>query len=289
VRAPRADAPAAPAPRPPDLLRTLALAGPSGAGQTTLLEGLLCAAGAVQRAGRVEDGTTVSDSDDVEKRRQHSVALSVAQLEHDGVKLTLLDTPGAPDFVGELRAGLRAADAVLFVVSAAAGPDAATAQLWAECARAGLPRAVAVTQLDKPRADVDQVLAACRELLDEAVVPLHLPLRDDAGAVTGLVDLLHEQVVPPGATGEDADDEVRRAVAASRAELVEAVIAESEDETLLDRYLGGEPVDPAVLTTDLETAVARGHFHPALLVAPLTGLGLPQLLDLLVAGFPSPR
>ena len=145
----------APAPRPPADVRNIALVGHRGAGKTTLLEALLHAAGAVHRPGRVEDGTTVSDSDELERRRQHSVSLAVAAVEHAGVKLNLLDTPGSPDFVGELRAGLRAADGVLFVVSATGGLDAVTAQLWSECAAVGIPRAVVITQLDRPRADFD--------------------------------------------------------------------------------------------------------------------------------------
>ena len=100
----------APAPRPADLVRNVAVVGHSGAGKTTLVKALLLHAGAISRAGRVDDGTATLDSDDVEQRLHSSVSLGVAQVEHAGVKLTLLDTPGAPDFVGELRAGLRAAD-----------------------------------------------------------------------------------------------------------------------------------------------------------------------------------
>ena len=276
---------AAPGVHPPDQVRNVALVGPSGAGKTTLMEALLHAAGAVPRAGRVEDGTTVSDSDELEQRRQHSVSLSVASVEHDGVKVTLLDTPGSADFVGELRAGLRAADAVLFVVSAAAGLDAPTVQLWAECAAADLPRAVVVTQLDRPRADVDETVAQCRQLLDDEVLPLQLLVPDADGQV-GLLDLLADQLVGASAGSSAAVDDGRRGP--MRAQLLEAVIAESEDETLLDLYLQGEQLDLDVLTSDLEKAVAHGHFHPAVAVAPLRGLGVPELLDLLVRAFPSP-
>ena len=115
---------------------------PAGAGKTTLAEALVVATGALNRAGRVEDGTTCLDTDEVEVRLQHSVTLHAATVEHDGHRITLLDTPGAPDFVGELRAALRAADAALFVVSAVSGVDAGTVQLWDECAAVGLPRAV---------------------------------------------------------------------------------------------------------------------------------------------------
>ncbi|MGK5171712.1 elongation factor G-like protein EF-G2 [Geodermatophilus sp. CPCC 205761] len=265
----------APAPRPADKVRNVALVGHAGAGKTTLAEALLVAAGALPRAGRVEDGTTCLDSEEVEVRQQRSVSLGVATVEYADHRLTLLDTPGSPDFVGELRAGLRAADAALFVVSAVNGVDATTVQLWEECAAVGMPRAVVITQLDRPRADVDDAVRACRTMLGEGVFPLHLLQRGADGGVTGLVSLLEPHVELP------ESDRLR-------AELIEGIIAESEDETLMDRYLGGEELAVADLVSDLETAVARGHFHPVLCAAPLTGVGVPELLDLLVSAFPSP-
>ncbi|MCZ2820137.1 elongation factor G-like protein EF-G2 [Modestobacter sp. VKM Ac-2977] len=260
----------APAPRPPEQVRNVALVGRAGAGKTTLAEALLAAAGALPRAGRVEEGTTCLDTEEVEVRLQHSVSLAAATVEHAGHRVTLLDTPGAPDFVGELRAALRAADAALVVVSAVAGVDAGTVQLWDECAAVGLPRAVVVTQVDRPRADVPAVVRSCRELFGAGVHPLHV-LGDD-GALTSLLE------PRPGNPERDR----------LRAELIEGVIAESEDETLMDRYLAGEPIGVADLVADLETAVARGDFHPVLCAAPPTGLGVAELLDVLVSAFPSP-
>src|SRR5206468_815213 len=104
----------------------------------------------------------VSDFDDAEVRQQRSISLSLAPFEHGGIKVNLLDTPGYADFVGDLRAGLRAADAALFVVSAAEGIDGTTQIIWEECATVGMPRAVVVTRLDSPRANFEETLAACR-------------------------------------------------------------------------------------------------------------------------------
>src|SRR4051794_6424122 len=265
----------APAPRQADKVRNVALVGHAGAGKTTLAEALLVAAGAPPRAGGVGDGTTCLDTAGGEGRQQGSVSLGVASIEYAGHRLTLLDTPGSPDFVGELRAGLRAADAALFVVSAVNGVDATTVQLWEECAAVGMPRAVVITQLDRARADVEDAVRTSQLLLGEGVFPLHLLDRGPDGAVRGLVSLLEPHVEAP-----DADR--------LRGELIEGIIGESEDETLMERYLAGDELAVTDLVADLETAVARGHFHPILCVAPLTGVGVTELLDLLVSAFPCP-
>ena len=268
-------------------MRNVALVGRSGAGKTTLVEALLARAGAIPRVGRVEDGTTVCDSSDVEHRQGRSVALALAPLEHDGVKINLLDTPGHADFLGELRAGLRAADAALFVVSAVDGVDARTEQLWAECAAVGLPRAVAVTQLDRARADVDEAVATCQRAFGGGVHPLDLPVRAADGSVVALLDLLTRRV-HDGSGDSDPGPEQLAELDGPRSELIEGIIAESEDESLLDRYLAGEDIDDEQLGADLRTALAGGAFYPVLPACAATGLGLDELLGLLARSFPSP-
>jgi elongation factor G len=285
------DAGRAPEPRTAERVRNVVLVGHAGAGKTTLVEALLARTGTIPRAGRVEDGTTVCDSDEVEVRQQRSVALSLAPLEHNGVKVNLLDTPGYADFVGELRAGLRAADAALFVISAVDGIDALTSALWEECATVGMPRAVVITQLDRPRADFDESVAVCQRVFGDGVQPLYLPMHADDESVAGLIGLLSRRVYD-WSSGDrverDPDPEHLPLIDNTRAALIEGIIAESEDETLMDRYLAGEDIDQKVLTADLETAVARGSFYPVLAVAPLTMLGTDELLEVLTAAFPSP-
>ena len=249
-----------------DAIRNVALVGPAGSGKTTLVETLLVSAGVLNRAGSTVDGTTVSDFDEAEHRQQRSIGLSLAPLMHDGVKINLLDTPGYADFVGELRAGLRAADCALFVLAANEGVDEPTRTLWRECAEVGMPRVVVVTKLDHARADYDGVLAQARAAFGDKVVPVYLREGDR------LVGLLSD---------DHAHDDQRGA-------LIEAVIEESEDETLMERFLGGEEVDRDLLVTDLERAVARGSFHPVLPVDSSNAVGATELLDLIVAGFPSP-
>ncbi|NUP29433.1 MAG: elongation factor G-like protein EF-G2 [Nocardia sp.] len=292
----------------PENIRNVVLVGSSGSGKTTLVEALALATGAVNRAGRVEDGTSLSDYDEIEQRRHRSVQLSVVPVQWGGVKINLIDTPGYADFVGELRAGLRAADAALFVVSAADGVEGvggATRALWEECAAVGMPRAIVLTHLDTARADFEEMRQTCQALLGggstENVLALHLPVYGPAGAdghrpATGLVELL-EQRVADYSGGERTRAEQTAADRAladpARERLIEGIIAESEDETLMDRYLGGEPIELTTLVTDLERAVARGRFHPVLFAAPAAGdgrqgLGTIELLDLITAGFPTP-
>lgn len=249
--APSADSPAA--------IRNVVLVGPSGSGKTTLVEALLLHAGVLTRAGTVLDGTTVCDHEPAEVEQQRSVGLALASLQHGAVKINLLDTPGYADFVGELRAGLRAADCALFVMAANDVVDAATKALWRECADVGMPRAVVVTKLDHARAAFAGAVQSAQESFGDKVIPLYLPEGD------GLVSLL-------------ADD----------ATLIEGIIEESEDETLMERYLGGEQIDNAVLVADLERAVARGSFFPVIPVCSTTGTGAAELLDVIARGFPSP-
>jgi elongation factor G len=275
----------------PGSVRNVVLVGHSGAGKTTLVEALLAATGTVSRAGRVEDGTTVTDFDEAEQRQQRSISLALAPLVHGGVKVNLLDTPGYADFVGDLRAGLRAADAALFVVSAVDGVDGGTQMLWEECAAVGMPRAVVVTKLDKDRADFDEAVAICQRVFGDGVLPLYLPMAADDGSPAGLLGLLSQKVFDysSGTRTERAPDaEHLPLIETARGALIEGIIAESEDETLMERYLGGEDIELKVLIDDLETAVARGSFYPVLATASPTGLGTAELLEVITAAFPSP-
>lgn len=288
----RTDAQAGIAAQDPAQVRNVALIGHSAAGKTMLVEALLAAHGMITRKGSIAEGTTVTDSDPAAVHQQRSVTLSVVPLLIDGTKVNLLDTPGYPDFIGELRAGLRAADAALFVVSAVDGIDATTTALWGECEHAGTPRAVVITRLDHPRADYDGVLAACQRAFGESVLPLYVPVLA-GGEVTGLLGLLSgtvsdyspEQSAP--STSKGSPEELSGSDSA-RGQLIEGIIGESEDETLMDRYLGGEDIDADVLIADLETAVERGSFFPVIPTSAVTGLGTAELLELLTKAFPSP-
>jgi elongation factor G len=260
----------------PDEIRNVVLVGPSSGGKTTLLETLLVRSGALTRPGSVADGTTVSDFEPGERTHGRSMSLSVAPVVHRGVKVNLIDTPGYADFVGELRAGLRAADCALFVTAANEPVDQVTTMLWRECADVGMPRAVVVTKLDHARADYPGVLTAAQATFGstgDKVLPLYVPVMSGTEA-TGLVGLL----------SSDAGAEH----GAAREALIEGIIEESEDEGLMDRYLAGEAVTEDALLEDLHRAMARGTFFPVVAVCSTSGVGCSELLDLMVRGFPAP-
>jgi elongation factor G len=260
----------------PDEIRNVVLVGPSSGGKTTLLETLLVHSGALNRAGSVDEGTTVSDFESGERSHGRSMALAVAPVVHRGVKVNLIDTPGYADFVGELRAGLRAADCALFVTAANEPVDQVTALLWRECADVGMPRAVVVTKLDHARADYPGVLAAAQATFGstgDKVLPLYVPVMSGTD-VTGLVGLLGSDTSQEHAEARDA--------------LIEGIIEESEDEGLMDRYLAGEAVTEDALLEDLHQAMARGTFFPVVPACSTSGVGCGELLDLMVRGFPAP-
>jgi elongation factor G len=210
----------------------------------------------------------VCDFEDSERAHERSIALAVAPVVHRDTKLNFIDTPGYADFVGEVRAGLRAADCALFVVAANEGVDDSTRELWRECDVVGMPRAVVVTKLDHARADADTVLRSAQAAFGEKVLPAYVA---DGQGVVSLLE-----------AGDTGTDDPRRA------ELIEAVIEESEDEALMERYVAGEPIDEKLLIDDLEKAIARATLFPLVPVCATNGSGLGELLDLCVRAFPAP-
>ena len=283
----------------PEKIRNVALVGHSGGGKTTLVEALLVATGTIGRAGTIADGTTTSDHDPVEVSQQRSVGLSVCPLRWDNVVVNLLDTPGYPDFTGELRAGLRAADAALFVVSAADDIDPITVSLWEECAALGTPRAVVVTKLDVPRTSFASTVADWQRVFGGAdgqdALPLYLTVGGAGeGVPDALVGLLTRTVYdyrPVSRPRSRRSMNRRRSTATSTPRGPPSSRRSSTTPRTRRCSTATSPVRRSgldVLIDDLETAVARGTFYPVLPVCATTGLGLGELLEVLSGAFPSP-
>ncbi|MFT3834068.1 MAG: elongation factor G-like protein EF-G2 [Micropruina sp.] len=261
----------------PDDVRNVVLIGNAGSGKTSLFEQLLKARVPGYRG----------EKEDAERASQ----LFLASFVTGDTIVNLLDAPGHPDFVGELRAGIRAADAAIFVISAADGIDGAARALWEECRDANLPRVIVLTKLDAGHADFDTSVAECQELFGDGVRPTHVPTFAGPGQVVGNIGLLTleehdysggERVVR---TLNAHDDQVE----IYRGPLIESIIAEAEDEGLMDRYLeDDEHLDLADLLDDLMTAVATANLFPVLPVQTGTGVGIEELLALVEHGFPTP-
>ena len=260
--------------RSPEQIRNVVLVGPAGVGKSTLFERLIAA----RVPGRHQRGES-----------SPSQSLGAASIASGEWMINLLDTPGNPDFVGEVRAGLRAADAVLFVVSASDEIDDATRLLWRECESTNMPRAIAVTKLEQSRADFDETIARCRRVFGD-VQPVGAPLIED-GHVTGAINLLRRSVTDyrSGEPTAREPDETEAAIIEEHWDpLIESIIEESEDETLLDRHLSGEPIDLDIVLPDLQAAVATGRFFPIIPAHAPTGMGIEGLFELFEQGFPSP-
>lgn len=267
-------------------IRNVVLIGPSGSGKTTLVESMLFAAGCTGRAGSIADGTTISDYDEAEKRQQRSVNLSVAAFDHQGVRINLIDVPGYADFAGEVGAGLRAADAALFVVTADSGFDGNTRLLWEECARIDMPRAIVVTKIDAPRATTATRVEELRSVLGAGVVAFELPMGDDVFDL--LTQAVHNHAAGKHMARAATEDEMLQA-SDLRGALIEAIIAEADDEALMEQYLSGDEIDSAAARADVVEAVAHARFHPVLFTTTQpAGYGIDEVLDLIVTGFPSP-
>src|ERR671930_1113912 len=177
-------------PLAPEKIRNVAVVGHRGTGKTSLVEAMLFQAGATNRLGTVEAGSTVSDWDEDEQRRQMSLAASLCHLERDGLKVNLIDTPGDAGFQGDVIASLRVVEGALVVVSGVMGVEVGTGRAWNRAAELDLSRVVVVNMLDRERADFHRVLEALRSQLSDRCVAVHLPIGSEH-ELTGIVDLIH--------------------------------------------------------------------------------------------------
>jgi elongation factor G len=277
-------------PHEPGKIRNVAVVGHRGTGKTSLVEAMLFQSGKTNRLGAVEAGTTVGDWDEDEQRRQMSLAASVAHLEWQERKINLIDTPGDSGFQADTIASLRVVEGALVVVSAVMGVEVNTTRVWSRSEALGLSRVVFVNMLDRERADFFRTLAALREQLSDRCVAVELPIGAEH-ELTGVVDLLHNcaYIDPGGAREGDPvpiPDSMTEQAAEYREKLLDAVV--ETDEALMERYLGGEELDPAAVASALKTAVTNDELYPVACGVATKNLGTHALLDLLVEGVPSP-
>ncbi len=273
---------------PTDRIRNVAVASHQGTGKTSLVEAMLFNSGCINRLGKVEEGNTVCDWDPDEVKHHISINTTLAPVEWKGYKINLIDTPGYADFVGEVREGLRVADAVLFVVSAVDGLQVGTEMTWQYADERNLAKIVFVNKMERENADFEAVVDQLRERYGSRVVPVEVPIGHEH-SFEGIVDVMRGKAYSyKGGKGTEIDvpDELREQVATYRQQLVEA-ICETDDE-LMARYLDEEELADDDLVKGLHAATARGEVIPVGCGSATTNMGVAQVLDALVEYVPSP-
>jgi elongation factor G len=274
----------------PAKIRNVAVVGHRGTGKTSLVEALLFQTGAVNRLGTVEGGTTISDSDEDEHKRQLSIAMSLTHADWHDRKINLLDIPGDPSFQGELRTAARVVEGMLVTVSGVMGVEVGTSRAWKLADEVGLARVVFVNMLDRERADFFRTLEMLRTQLSPQCVAVHIPIGAEH-ELTGIVDVLHmcAYTSPEGEKeGEPGPipDDMAELAAEYREKLLDAVV--ETDEGLMERYLDGQELDAQEVAAALKAAVTNGEVFPVACGVASKNLGTHALLDLLVEGVPSP-
>ena len=265
----------------PGKIRNIALVGHRGAGKTALLEALLFRAGVITRLGKVEEGTTVSDYDEDEKRRQLSLSATLAHVEREGVTLNLLDTPGDPSFQADTIAAFEVVESALVVINSVLGVEVQTERLWERAAQRGLARVLFANMLDRERADFAATMTALREAFGQQVVALQVPIGAEH-TFKGVVDLLTMKAYAREGEKDIVGDipaELEGAAAEARAAMIEAV-AETND-ALLEKFFAEEEITTDELRSALAAAIANGQVFPVLGGSATHLVGIDLLLDLL--------
>ncbi len=274
----------------PGKIRNVAVVGHRGTGKTSLVEAMLFQAGAANRLGVVEQGTTISDWDEDEQQRQMSIADTLCHLEWQGRKINLIDTPGEPSFQGDAIAALHVVEGALVTVSGVMGVEVQTTRNWARAEELGLARVIFVNMLDRERADFFRVLEQLRAQFGSQCVAVHLPIGVEH-ELTGVVDVLHmttytspdgDREGKPGEIPAEMADQVEQ----YRTQLLDSVV--ETDEALMERYLDGQELTPEEVASALKSAVTRGELFPVMCGVSTKNLGTTAVLDLLVEGVPSP-
>ena len=268
-------------------IRNLALLAHNGAGKTSLAEAILFNTKIINRLGKVSEGSTTSDYDPAEQKRGMSISLSMLPYIWQGNKINLMDTPGYPDFIGEVKSAIRVSEGAVIVVCAANGVEVGTEQLWAYCNTSNLPRIVYINRMDRENVDFNKVVDQVQSKFGRKCMPIQLPI----GAHTtfqGVIDLLKMKSYTGTAAKEgEIPAELLSDAQSLREKLVES-IAETDD-ALLEKFLGGEELNQEELTKALTNAVAGGKLIPIMAGSGLQNIGVIPLMDAIVGYLPPPK
>ncbi|HTM05084.1 MAG TPA: elongation factor G [Vicinamibacterales bacterium] len=271
-------------------LRNVALVGHGGCGKTQLVSTMLFVAGAVNRLGKVDDGTTVTDFDEEEIARKHTLSSSLAYAEWHQTKINIIDTPGFANFLSDARSALRVVEAAIVTVDAVAGVEVQTEKLWGEAASLSLPRIVVVNRLERERASLDRALESLHRDCAREIVPIQLPIGEER-QFNGVVDLVTMKALTfaPN-TGAVTEGEIPAALAdkatAARDELIE-MVAEA-DESLMETFFSAGTLTQEQLVSGLRNATIAGRIFPLVCTSGLHATGIQPLLDAIVNCVPSP-
>ena len=249
-------------------IRNIVLAAHSGAGKTTLADAMYYKTGAVNRRGRVDDQTSLSDYEPEEHERGSSIQMAILPCEWKDHKINVLDTPGYPDFRGDMLSAMSVADAAVLVISAPSGIEVGSIQAWQAAEDAGLPRAIVINKLDRPETDFDEVVAGVQDAWGRMCVPVQA-VEGSGEGLSGIKDLLEGSI-------EDMSEE-----------LVEA-IAESDDDLMM-MYLEGEELNGDDMRKGLKSAIVAGKIIPIFAMAADREIGVEQFMDAVVALLPPPE
>ena len=271
-------------------LRNVALVGHGGCGKTQLVSTMLFVAGAVNRLGKVDDGTTVTDFDDEEIARKHTLSSSLADAEWQQTKINIIDTPGFANFLADARSALRVVEAAIVTVDAVAGVEVQTEKLWGEAASLNLPRIVVVNRLERERASLDRALESLHRDCAREIVPIQLPIGEER-QFNGVVDLVKMKALTFAAnTGAVSEGEIPAALAgkaaAGREALIE-MVAEA-DESLMETFFSEGTLTQDQLVSGLRNATIAGRIFPLVCTSGLHAIGIQPLLDAIVNCVPSP-
>jgi elongation factor G len=272
-------------------LRNVALVGHSGSGKTQLLSTLLFDAGAVNRLGRVDDGTSVTDYDEEAIARKHTLASSLACAEWNKTKINIIDTPGIANFLSDAHAALRVADAALVVVDAVSGAEVSTEKMWAAAEELGVPRIIVLNRLDRERASLERSVESLRGVFGRTVIPIQLPIGEEK-AFRGVIDLVSMKAwtYPNDASGKATEGEVPSELATDAQRAREALIemvAEADD-ALMEKFFDAGTLTQEDLVSGLKRGVAAGRIFPVVCTSATINLGIQPLLDTIISYVQAP-